>query len=89
MSDDVNVAIKAASIAISDGAQAMADATGTHVELVLGMFGVVYYHYYHPPTCPERDKPKELPAHDDIPDVFKKLWEDGGTAEEPKPEGGA
>jgi hypothetical protein len=52
MSDDVNVKIKAASLSMSDGAQAMADATGTHIELAIGMFGVAYYHYYHPPTCP-------------------------------------
>ena len=86
MSEDVEARVKAASDQIAAGVQALADITGDHIELAIGIHSVVYYKFYHPASCPEygKDKPKELPAHDDVPDVFKRMFEDGGTADEPK-----
>ena len=81
-------AIKAASRAHDDAVQALADLTGEHIESALGMYGVVYYKFYHPVSCPERVK-QQLPAHDDIPDVFKRMFDNGALPDEPKPEGGA
>lgn len=86
MSEDVNAKIKDASRATAEGAQALADASGSHVELAIAIFGVIYYHYYHPPTCAERDALKELPAHDDIPEVFKKMFDNGELPNEPDAE---
>ena len=85
---DYEQEIEDTSFVITNGVQKLADLTGDHIELVLGFPWAVFYKHVHPISCPERNKSKQLPAPApaDIPDTFKRMFEGGPTADEPKGE---
>jgi len=79
-------AIEAALVRHKEAIQEMADLMDEHIEVALGMLGIVAYKLYHPKSCPSiahTDEKKE-PPETDIPDAFKRMFDGGETVEEPK-----
>ena len=79
MNEDIEKKIGEATDALTGGAQALADASGEHIELAVGMYGKIFYKFYHPATCPAV-APKQLEADTkaDLPKWVEDLFERDG-----------
>ena len=78
--------IAEAAQAVQDALQRLADASDMHLQHALGFGTLVAYKIYHPKSCPEHEAKRLAPANPEdmgapkaeVPDAFKRLFEDEG-----------